>query len=562
MKAIYTHIPSAIERILVPVILATLMLAGVSRELRADDFFVRVAFGDSQKEAVALNVMVGQSRVILFDQPVGRFSVSNPEVAEAVLVAADQVVVNGKTPGNINFIAWDKEKERPLVFDVNVRVNLTLISALVHQLFPKDDIVLSQASGAVILSGNVSDVRKAAQAESAVQAAGFKTVNLLLSPVKDVGQVQLQVQVAEVNRTRARELGLAYSYQATPGAGGYLNTGAGPASVTSILNGTIAGTVASSLNVLFLGGNLTVFVKALQTSGALRTLAEPTLIAIDGQLASFLAGGEFPVPILQGSGAASSVTVQFKEFGVRLSFKPTIIDDEHIRLELEPEVSSIDFANGVTVSGFNIPSLKTRRAKTGIELQNGQGFVLAGLLDNSDTRTLSKIPLLGDIPVLGALFRSTAFQKNETELMFIVTVKLVKPVTPDSFPELKGLDKLKSDHSPLTRTPAGKSGAGGSGGDAGVPESKPSPETPSPKAPETQSPKAPETPSASNALPVACRPAWMQPTRICNPSDSSVIADKTAMIETTGQGPAGEHVSMKARFARAGGAIKKLAFEK
>ena len=152
----------------------------------------------------------------------------------------------------------------------------------------------------------------------------------------------------------------------------------------------------------------------------MRELAEPNLIAMDGSQASFLAGGEFPVPIVQG-GSNNSVSVSFKEYGVRLTFKPTIIDEDHIRLELEPEVSTIDFSNGVKFDGFLIPALRTRRAKTSVELRDGQSFALAGLLDNSETKTLSKVPVLGDIPVLGALFRSTSFQKNESELMFIVT---------------------------------------------------------------------------------------------------------------------------------------------
>jgi pilus assembly protein CpaC len=173
---------------------------------------------------------------------------------------------------------------------------------------------------------------------------------------------------------------------------------------------------------------------------------------MDGQQASFLAGGEFPVPIVQGGGDKSTVSIVFKEYGVRLNFKPTIIDEDHIRLELEPEVSTIDFANGVKFDGFLIPALKTRRAKTGVELRDGQSFALAGLLDNSESRTLSKVPVLGDIPVLGSLFRSKSFQKNETELIFIVTAQLVKPVNRDDLPQMRGVDGLKNG-SPLGLEP-------------------------------------------------------------------------------------------------------------
>jgi pilus assembly protein CpaC len=380
--------------------------------------------------------------VISFDQPIERFSVSNPDIAEAVLVASNQVLVNGKAFGQINFIAWEKGTGRFLVFDVYVRTNLSLIDSQIRALFPKADIRLSQANGSVVLSGNVSDATIATQAEAVVQAAGFKTVNLLGSPVKDLRQVQLLVRVAEVNRTRMRDLGSSYAYQATPGVGGFAN-GGGPGNLSSVTNGILGGTF-SPLNLLILGGNMTTMIRALQTQGALRALAEPNLIAMDGQQASFLAGGEYPVPIVQGGAAGlGTVSIVFKEYGVRLNFKPTIIDEDHIRLELEPEVSTLDFANGVKFDGFVIPALRTRRAKTGVELRDGQSFALAGLLDNSETRTLSKVPGLGDIPILGNLFKSTQFQKNESELMFIVTAQMVKPVNRDDLPRIPNVENLK-----------------------------------------------------------------------------------------------------------------------
>jgi pilus assembly protein CpaC len=408
----------------------------------AQDQSTNASFATGTKEAVPVNVLIGQSRVISFDRPIERFSVSNPEIAEAVLVTSNQVLVNGKAFGQVNFIAWEKGTERFLVFDVYVRTNLSLIDSQVRALFPKEDIRLSQANGSVVISGTVSDPKLASQAEAVVQAAGFKTVNMLESPVKDLRQVQLLVRVAEVNRTRMREHGSSYAYQATPGVGGFAN-GGGPANVTDVAGGVLGGTF-SGLNLLVLGGNLTTMIRALQTQGALRALAEPNLIAMDGQQASFLAGGEYPVPIIQGSGGSNStVTIVFKEYGVRLNFKPTIIDEDHIRLELEPEVSTLDFANGVKFSGFLIPGLRTRRAKTGVELRDGQSFALAGLLDNNETKSLSKVPGLGDIPILGNLFKSTSFQKNESELMFIVTAQLVKPVNRDDLPAIPNVESLK-----------------------------------------------------------------------------------------------------------------------
>ena len=403
------------------------------------------------KEAIAVNVLVGQSRVINFDRPVGRFSVSNPEIAEAVLVTPDQVLVNGKAFGQVNFIAWEQTGGEYLVFDVYVRANLSLIDRQIRALFPKDDIRLSQANGSVVMSGSVADPATATQAQSVVEAAGFKTVNMLASPVKNKLQVQLEVRVAEVSRNRLRDLGTSFGYQGSPGGGGYINSGQGPSSLSSPpVNpaGSLLGPLSPALNLLVMGSNTIGMIRALQTQGALRSLAEPNLIAMDGQDASFLAGGEFPVPVVQNSGDRSTVTIVFKEYGVRLNFKPTILDEDHIRLELEPEVSSIDFSNGVKFDGFLIPALRTRRAKTGVELRDGQSFALAGLLDNNELKSISRVPVLGDIPVLGALFKSKSFQRNETELMFIVTAHMVKPVNRDDLPTLRGIDGLKNG-SPL-----------------------------------------------------------------------------------------------------------------
>jgi pilus assembly protein CpaC len=423
----------------------SILLCGLAVSASAQDQTTNASFTTNSKEAIAVNVLVGQSRVITFDSAIERFSVSNPEVAEAVLVTPSQVVVNGKAFGQINLVAWQKGTGRFVIFDVYVRTNLSLIDSQIRALFPKDDIRLSQANGSVVLSGTVHDPSIAAQADAVVQAAGFKTVNMLASPVRDLIQVQLLVRVAEVNRNRMRELGTSYAYQAGPGVGGYANSGGGPSSIGDVVGGVLSGSLASSLNLFVMGGNTLAMIRALQTQGALRALAEPNLIAMNGQEASFLAGGEYPVPVVQGGGgtSASTVTIVFKEYGVRLTFKPTVLDEDHIRLELEPEVSTLDFANGVKLNGFLVPGLRTRRAKTGIELRDGQSFALAGLLDNNEIKTMSKVPGLGDVPIIGNLFRSTQFQKNESELMFIVTAQVVKPVNRDDLPKMPAVDSLK-----------------------------------------------------------------------------------------------------------------------
>src|SRR5262245_11015687 len=254
------------------VVLATVLLCAFP--LYAQDQSTNATFSDN-KEVIPVNVLVGQSRLITFGTPIERFSVSNPEIAEAVLVGGNQVVVNGKAFGQINFIAWEKGSARFLVFDVYVRTNLSLIDSQVHALFPRDDIRLSQANGSVVMSGSVSDPKTATAAEAVVQAAGFKTVKLLESPTKVAVQVELQVRVAGESRGQMRELGTAYAYQGSPGAGGYINSGGGPGSLKEVAGGLLSGTIGSSLNLFLMGGNTLAMLRAMQQTGALRALAEP-----------------------------------------------------------------------------------------------------------------------------------------------------------------------------------------------------------------------------------------------------------------------------------------------
>ncbi len=481
---------------IVTLLCATMMTVAFVVTANAQETSYSAAFANN-KESIPINVLVGQSRVINFDRSIGRFSVSNPEIAEAVLVAPDQVLVNGKAFGQVNFIAWEQTGQRFIVFDVFVRANLSLIDSQIRALFPKDDIRLSQANGSVVISGSVVDPNTATQVDSVVQAAGFKTVNMLQSPVKNAVQVQLQIRVAEVNRNKLKDYSVSPVYQREPGQGGYSNTGSGPWSLNKVDQGSLFGSVASTLNLMVMGKNAFVFLRALQQQGALRALAEPNLIAMDGQQASFLAGGEFPVPIVQGGAGGSNVTILFKEFGVRLNFKPRIIDENHIRLELEPEVSTLDWANGLRYEGFTIPALRTRRAKTSIELADGQSFALAGLMDNNETKSLSKIPVIGDIPILGALFKSKSFQSNESELMFIVTANIVKPVNRDDLPNLRNIDDLRTG-SPLGVEP--KEGIEGqSGFSTGASSSTTNTAAPTSPAPAVQ--PATQTPSAKPATP-------------------------------------------------------------
>ncbi len=436
----------------------------------AQENSLNVSFAPPPKESVPVYVPAGQSVLVVFDQPIGRLAVSNSDVAEAVLVAPNQMMINGKVAGRVTFTAWSKDTSTFVFFNVDVRVNLAQLDSQVRALFPNMDIRLSQANGAVVISGSIVPAMMK-QVEAVVNAAGFKTVNLIGQSVQSIAQVQLSVKVAEVTRNKLTEFAYAPVYQPNVGQGGYTNTGSGPWSLNSVTAGNMFGTVASSLNVFFMSNNVFNFIRALQNQGALRALAEPNLVAMDGQEASFLAGGEIPVPLVSGT---AGVSVSWKEYGVRLRFKPTILDEQHIRLDIEPEVSSLDFANAVRFEGFLIPALRTRKAKTGIELQNGQTFGIAGLMDNSETKSLGKIPYLADVPILGNLFKSKSFQKNESELVFIVTTKIVKPWNPDQVPQLKGVDNLQNG-SPLGVTIPDASSPGenknGAGGEASKEES-------------------------------------------------------------------------------------------
>jgi pilus assembly protein CpaC len=448
-------------------LLASLITIFATSIAHAQENSYKASFGQN-KEAIAVNVLVGQSRVINFDRPVGRFSVSNPEIAEAVLVTPDQVLVNGKAFGQVNFIAWEQTGGQFLVFDVYVRANLSLIDSQIRALFPKEDIRLSQANGSVVISGSVKDSMTASQVQSVVEAANFKVVNMLTSPVSNATQIQLEVRVAEVNRNKLRDYGTSFLSLPQGGTTGYVNSGGGPTTLDkagiSQTAAVLEGIIQPALNLFLFNRQISTaaMLKVLRQEGAFRELAEPNLIAMNNQQASFLAGGEFPVPVLQTGNGNNGITIVWKEYGIRLNFKPTIIDEDHIRLELEPEVSTIDFSNGVRFNGFVVPALRTRRAKTGVELRDGQSFALAGLLDNTETKTLSRIPVVSDIPVIGALFKSKSFEKKETELMFFVTARMVKPVNSDDLPNMRGIDGLKGS-SPLGLEPKGEGVQGQSG---------------------------------------------------------------------------------------------------
>ncbi|MFN0121012.1 MAG: type II and III secretion system protein family protein [Blastocatellia bacterium] len=413
---------------------------------------VAVSFARDTDQPVKIDLLVGQARVIEFDKPFRTVSISDETIVDTpgpLSRTPKTLVLNGRKFGQINVIIWaqtaDNEPEKMIVLDVYVQNNLNLADNNIKILFPKENIQLSQANGAVVISGTVTRPEIAQQVEAILKAAGYTAVvNMIKPPLVEELQVQLQVRVAEVNRQLLREIGAAYGGLGL-GVPTYVNPG-GPAafgSYNQTAGGNALSVLGSSALTLFFGANGNVnnfFIKALTDRGALRTLAEPNLTARNGKPASFIAGGEYPIPTVQSAGSGlSGINIQFKPYGVQINFTPTIKDENHIQLDLKSEVSALDFGNAVRLSDTFIPALRVRRAETSIELRDGQSFALAGLLDNTETVNLSKIPGIGDIPLIGELFKSRRFQKNETELLFLCTVKLVEPLNPDQIPSLPGI---------------------------------------------------------------------------------------------------------------------------
>lgn len=390
--------------------------------------------------AAPLRVMVGKSLLINTTERLKRVSVTDPAVADALVVTPNQVLVNGLAPGEISLLIWD-EVERSQSFDLRVDVDISAAAEEIHRIFPDERISVSPSRSAIVLSGHVTTEDVAKHAAAIASAYSKNVVNVLTFGPVGAQEVLLEVKFAEVDRSALSQLGINLF---TTGAGNMLGTvTTGQFGSTKIGNlsdsfGTdntgrafnSTTTVGDLLNVFFfrpdihLGG----VIRALQSKNLLQILAEPNLIAVNGKEASFLAGGEFPFPVAQPSGQGlSTITVQFREFGVRLKFTPVIQPNGNIHLKVVPEVSTLDFANSVTISGTTIPAISTRKAETEFELQDGQSFVIAGLMDNRVTKIMNKVPGLGDIPILGNLFRSTSTQKSNAELMVLCTARRISP---------------------------------------------------------------------------------------------------------------------------------------
>jgi pilus assembly protein CpaC len=396
--------------------------------------------------AAPLRVMVNKSLLINTTERLKRVSVTDPGVADAIVVTPTQILVHGRSAGEVSLLIWD-ELERSRSFDLRVDVDVSAAAEEERRIFPDEQITVSPSRSAIVLSGHVTTEDIAKRAEMIAAAYSKNVVNVLTFGPVGAQEVLLEVKFAEVDRTAALQLGVNFFTPGTGNTTGTITTGqyggftVSTSSTTTQTNGSATTTstaptpptinLTNPLNLFLFRSDIDfgVVVQALQQKNLLEILAEPNLIAVNGKEASFLAGGEFPFPIVQPGQGFTAVSISFKEFGVRLRFTPVIMPNGNIHLRVVPEVSELDFADGLTISGFNIPALSTRRADTEFELQDGQSFVIAGLMDNRVTQIANKFPGLADLPIIGNLFKSKNVQKSNSELMVLCTVHRIAPST-------------------------------------------------------------------------------------------------------------------------------------
>ncbi|HSL03856.1 MAG TPA: type II and III secretion system protein family protein [Nitrospiraceae bacterium] len=381
-------------------------------------------------EAQRFELGVGKSQVVDLTTSIKRASLANPEVADTVVLSPKQIYLTGKAIGVTTLTLWKENGELFSAFDIRVSPDLSQLREQLHKILPDETGILVTATHDHInLSGTISSLARQSRAlEVAEPYAPKKVVNLL--QVGGAQQVMLEVRVAEMDRNLIRRLGVNMAGFHNGNNFGFtalnnITTLGGDGSAANPLSQLVSGAVNAL--VKFQTGDITWtgFIDALKQEDAIKVLAKPTLVAISGQEAQFLSGGEFPFPIPQAFGV---ITIQYKKFGVGLSFTPTVLANNRISMAVAPEVSELDFTNALQIQGFNVPTIVTRRAMTVVELADGQSFAIAGLLRDNMRETIAKFPVLGDIPILGALFRSSRYQKNQTELVIIVTPRYVKPM--------------------------------------------------------------------------------------------------------------------------------------
>jgi pilus assembly protein CpaC len=392
-------------------------------------------------EAQPLHIMVGKSVVINMEKPVKRVLVSNPATIKALGTTPTEVVVEAQAPGSSSLIMWD-ENGSSRMLDVTVDLDVSGLRTAVERAYPDSGIQVQSDGGRVILSGAARDQHVEEDlVKMAAAYSGQVVDSLTLAANPHERQILLEVKIAEVDRTLMEQLGFNLFSTGAGNTVGVISTQQfGPISGQSGGSGTTINgrpfeggaailTLSSLLNIFLYRPdiNFGAVIQALQQKSILQILAEPNLLALSGQKASFLAGGEFPFPVVQGGQSLGTVTIQFRPFGVKLDFTGWAQPDDTIRLHVAPEVSSLDYTNAVTISGFTVPAISTRRAESEIELKNGQSFGIAGLLDQRVQAQFNKIPGIGEVPILGEFFRSKSNQRTRSELVVLVTPHIVDP---------------------------------------------------------------------------------------------------------------------------------------
>ena len=371
-----------------------------------------------------LRIVTGKSLILNTRAPVRRVSIASSECAELIMISPRQLYLTGKKPGMTNLTMWGRDGGIVGVYDLQIAPDVTLLKKRLHEVLPDENGIKVMPSGDFItLSGEVSSASALTTALSMAEPFAPKKIVNVMS-VGGVQQVMLEVKVAEMSRVALKRLGVNFAGSSNGDQFySFLNnlTGLDPDKGVINMSSKIQGVIRTTIG----GTVLDVFLDALKKDGLVKILAEPNLVCISGETANFLAGGELPIPLPQALG---TVAVDWKPFGVGLQFTPVVLSDKHINLKVQPEVSDLDYSRAISYDGFEIPAISTRRSTTTIELGDGQSFAIAGLIKDTLRENVNKFPYLGDLPVLGPLFRSSDFEKNQTELIIIVTPHLVKPL--------------------------------------------------------------------------------------------------------------------------------------
>ena len=482
-----------------------------------------------------VELLVGRSTVLNVGGPIARVSLTVPDIADAMVTAPTQLLIHGKQPGTISLFVWDRAGAIK-TYEVRVRRDLTPLIGHLKQLFPNEAMTVMGSGKDVVISGTVSSkyvIEKAAEVAGGYVDKKENVVNLLQQQEGVASnQVMLRVRFAEVSRSALQELGASFFANGARSKWyGRTTTGQFPGPEWD-QDGKLVFSDFLNLFVLNTKEGLGGVVRALSNKGLFQSLAEPNLIASNGKEASFLAGGEYPYPIAQPTSTGTSFTIMFKEYGVRLTFTPTVLGGDLIHIKVKPEVSALDFANAITLEGFRIPALTTRRTETEVELRDGQTFAIAGLMNNTLTNSMSKIPGIGDIPILGLLFQSKAHQKNQTELVVMITPQIIRR---GQTGVSEGLPSLIAPYlgTPDKSLPNPDAYVGSprypvkSGSSTRQPQPAPAP----------QSAPAPQpAPEAAQSEPIASRPVASQPAAVASQIEAAQAAQSAPAPVTEAQG--------------------------